>query len=226
MHHSAGGAAFFHRRLQKFASGEASLGFGVAGTCTLSFGSEALFDSVQVLEDEFRFNHFDVADRVHRTVHVDDVFVVKAAHHFHDGFAFADVGEELVAETFALGSAFYKACNVHEFCNSRDDGFRVVDLHKFIEAGIRDADHADVRIDGAERIVGGFCACVSDCVEDCALAYVREAYDAAFKTHDNLRFVALVIALSYSDSSHLFLRCKGRKLPFKLKRKNLNLPRF
>ena len=116
-----------------------------------------------------------------------DVLVVEAADDFHDGFAFADVGEELVAEAFALGGTLHEAGDVHEFSDGGDDGLRVVDLHEFVEAAVRDAHHAYVRLDSAEGVVRGFGAGVGDCVKDGGLAYVREAYDTAFETHGKLR---------------------------------------
>ena len=117
-----------------------------------------------------------------------DILVVEAADDFHDGFAFTDVGEELVAEAFALGGTLHEAGDVHEFRNGGDDRFWIVDLHEFVEAAVRDAHHAHVRLDGAERVVRGFGTGVGDGVKDGGLAYVREAYDTAFETHDNLRF--------------------------------------
>ena len=209
VHYGAGCLAFLEGVAELFASGEAGLGFGTTHTGCLGFGGEALFDGVEILQDQFGFDDFNVADRIYGTVHVHDVFVVEAADDFHDGFAFTDVREELVAEAFALGGALYKACNIHKFCNGGNDGFWVVYLDQFIEAAIRHAHHAHVRFDGAEGVVGRFGACVGDGVKDGGLAYVREAYDTAFKTHDNLRFVAT----RKNEGPLYFLRCKGRKKP-------------
>ena len=209
VHHGAGGLAFLEGVAELFAGGEAGLGFGTTHAGGLGFGSEALFDRVEVLQDEFGFDDFYVADRIHGTVHVHDVFVIEAADDFHDGFAFTDVGQELVAESFALGSAFYKACDVHEFCNGGNDGFRIVDLDQFVEAAVRHAHHAHVRFDSAERIVGRFGTGIGDGVKDGGLAHVGEAYDTAFKTHDNLRFMAT----RKIEGPLYFLRCKGRKMP-------------
>src|SRR5699024_12075652 len=50
--------------------------------------------------------------------HVDDVVVVKAAHHMDDGVALPDVPQELVAQARALGRALDQARDVHEL----DDG--------------------------------------------------------------------------------------------------------
>ena len=204
VHDGACGAAFFESLFQKFASGEASLRFGVAGAGTFGFGGEAFLDGVEVFEDEFRFDDFHVADRVHRTAHVYDVLVVEAADDFHDGFAFADVGEELVAEAFALGGTLHEARDVHEFGDGGDDGLGIVDLHQFVEAAVGDADHAHVRFDGAEGVVRGFGAGVGDSVKDGGLAYVREAYDTAFETHDRLRFSSLTASDLFRGKDSFF----------------------
>ena len=74
--------------------------------------------------------------------------------------------------------------------NSVTAGFRIVDLDQLVEAAVRHAHHAHVRFNGAEGVVGRFGAGVGDGVKDGGLAHVGEAYDTAFKTHDNLRFMA------------------------------------
>ena len=221
VHHGAGGLAFLEGVAELFASGEAGLGFGTTHAGGLGFGGETLFDGIEVLQDKFGLDDFYVADRVHGTVYVHDVFVVEATDYFHDGFAFADVREELVAEAFALGGTLHETCNVHEFRDGGDDGFRIVDLDQFVEAAVRHAHHAHVRFDGAEGIVRGFGAGVGDGVKDGGLAYVREAYDTAFKTHDNLRFM-----LARLGELLYFCDVKVEKCPCRRSHENLNLRPF
>ena len=73
----------------------------------------------------------------------------------HDGVGFADVGQELVAQAFALGGAGDQAGDVHELDDGRLDLLRLDDFGQLAEARIRHLDDADVRLDGAERIVLG-----------------------------------------------------------------------
>jgi hypothetical protein len=50
-----------------------------------------------------------------------DVGILETAHHMGDGVDLADVGEELIAEAFALGGAANQAGDVDEGEPCRDD---------------------------------------------------------------------------------------------------------
>ena len=57
-----------------------------------------------------------------------DVAVLEAAHDMGDGVAFADIGEELVAEPLALRGAAHEAGDVDEGQPRRDDFLRAGDF--------------------------------------------------------------------------------------------------
>mgnify|MGYP003195193635 FL=1 len=106
-----------------------------------------------------------------------DIFIVEAAHNVHDGVRAADVLKELVAETRTLACALDKTRDVDKF----DDGgsllLGVVHLGELVEALIGDSHHADIRLDGAEGVVGAFGARVGDRVEESGLADIRQSDD-------------------------------------------------
>lgn len=58
---------------------------------------------------------------------MDDVVIVKAAHHLHDGVHFTDIRQELVAQSGSFRGALDQAGNVHEF-NERGDDFSEPDM--------------------------------------------------------------------------------------------------
>ena len=106
-----------------------------------------------------------------------DVFIVEAAHNVHDGVGAADVLKELVAKSRALARALDKTRDIDKF----DDGggllLGVVHLGELIEALVGNGHHADVRLDGAEGVVGAFRARVGDRVEESGLADIRQSDD-------------------------------------------------
>ena len=53
-------------------------------------------------DDELKVYGLYITERVHLSVYVYDVLIVKAAHHMDDGVGHPDVGEELVAKALAL----------------------------------------------------------------------------------------------------------------------------
>ena len=177
-------------RLALVELGEDLLQYGLAGYCRLVAGLglargafQGLGDRVHISEREFGVDHFDVAQRVDRAGHMNHIVIDEAACDLGDGIGFADVREKLVAETFALGGAGDEAGDVHELHGGRQDLLRFDDLGQGIEARVRYADHADVRVDRAERIVLGRDLGLGQGVEQGGLADVRQADDAAFDAH-------------------------------------------
>ena len=78
----------------------------------------------QVGQAELGLDDLDVGDRVDLAGDVDDVLVVEAAHDVDDRVGLADVGEELVAEAFALRRAGDEAGDVDELDDRRHDASR------------------------------------------------------------------------------------------------------
>ena len=58
------------------------------------------------------------------------------------------------------------------------------DRRQCIEARIGHGHHTDIGLDGAERIVFRLNARLGECIEKCGLTYIRQAHDAAFKSHN------------------------------------------
>ena len=143
----------------------------------------AAVDHLEVCHDELQIDGLNVAEGVDGDVRarvghdVHDILIVEAAHNVHDGVGAADILKELVAETRALACALDKTRDVDKF----DDGggllLGVVHLGELVEPLIWDGHHADVRLDGAEGVVGALRARVGDGVEQSGLADIRQSHD-------------------------------------------------
>ncbi len=71
---------------------------------------------------------------------MDDVAVLEAAQHIEDRVRLADMGEELVAEPFALAGPAHEAGDVDEFELRRDDDRAAGDLRQPAQPRIRHRD--------------------------------------------------------------------------------------
>ena len=100
-----------------------------------------------------------------------------------DGVGLTDVGQELVAQAFTFGGAFYQAGDVDELHAGRDDALGLDDGGQGVQAGIGHGDHATVRLDGAEGEVLGTDTGFGQCIEQGGFADVGQSDDAAVKTH-------------------------------------------
>ena len=101
----------------------ASLSPGAARAC--SYFAICFSTVAEIGERQLGVDDLDVGDRIDLAGDVDDVVVVEAAHHVRDRVGLADVGEELVAEAFALGRAGDQAGDVDELHDRRNHLLRL-----------------------------------------------------------------------------------------------------
>ncbi len=136
--------------------------------------------AVEIGEDELGVDDLDVAHRVDGVRDVVHVGIVEAARDLDDGVDLAHVREELVAQALALTGALDEAGDVDELDRRRDDDVGAGNLPQHFEPRVRHRHHADVRVDGAERIVGRFrLAAAGDGVEQRRFADVGETDDTS-----------------------------------------------
>ena len=138
---------------------------------------DAAVDHLKVSHDEFGIDNVNVAQRVGRTLDVCDICVVKAAHNVDNRVAAADVGQELVAQTFALRCALHETCNVDKLNDGRGELLRVMLVAQPLEPLVRHGHDADIRVNGAERIVVCCNASICDCIEKRRLSYIGKSDD-------------------------------------------------
>ena len=116
-------------------------------------------------------------------VDVGDVGVAEHPRHLADRRRLPDVGEELVAEALALGRAADDARDVHELHGRGQDLGRPEHLGEPRQPVVGYADHADVRLDGGERVVRREDVVLGQGVEERRLARVGESDDADGECH-------------------------------------------
>ncbi len=144
---------------------------------------DALLHGLQVGEVEFGLDHLDVAQRIDGAVDVDDVLVLEAAHDMGNRIDLADMAEKLVAQPFPwLAPLTRPAMSTNSITVGRMRcGWTIVG--QSIEARVGDTNDTDIRLDGAEWIVGRLGPGRGDGVEDGRLANVGQADDAALNSH-------------------------------------------
>ncbi len=157
--------------------------FLVAGLGLFAVALDRLFHRGQVGQRQFGDDGFDVGQRIDLARHVHYVGIVEAAHHIHNGVGLADVGQELVAQAFALGCARHQARDVDEFDDGVLHALRVNDFRQFIETRVGHLDDADIGLDGAERVILRRNAGLGQRIEHGGLADVGQTDDTAFQTH-------------------------------------------
>ena len=89
----------------------------------------------EVGQDQLGVDHLDVAHRIDRAADVMNVAVFEAAHDLDDRVHFADVAEELVAESFARARAFHEPGDIDELDRGRNDFLRMRKLREHSRRG-------------------------------------------------------------------------------------------
>ena len=118
-------------------------------------------------------------------VNMGHVVIVETAQHVGDGIDFADMGEELVAEPFALGSAPCTSPAMSTKVRRVGSGaFRLRHFRNFFEPRIGHRHLAHIGLDRAKGVVRGLRrGSLRQGVEECGLADIGQPDDAAFESH-------------------------------------------
>src|SRR5207248_9249824 len=98
----AGGLASAERYDRGVHHRDVGLGLLVAGFGPLPLPGDAPLEARQVGDHQFGVDRLGIGYRIDLARHVRDLAVLVAAHDVDDGVDFADGGEELVAQSFAL----------------------------------------------------------------------------------------------------------------------------
>ena len=98
-------------------------------------------------------DRLDVGNRIDLAGDMHDVRILEASHHVRDRVALADVGEELIAQAFALRGTRHQSRDIDELDRRSDHLLRLGDGGELCEPRVGHLDDADVGVDGAERIV-------------------------------------------------------------------------
>ena len=75
----------------------------------------------------------------------------------YDGVYLADIGEELVTESFAFGGAFDETGYIYDAYLGGDDAIGLYECCQFVEPFIGYVDEAGIGFDRAKAIVAGLC---------------------------------------------------------------------
>ena len=109
---------------------------------------------LQIRENQFQLNGFNISDRVYGTVYMDHIVIFEATHHMDNGIRFPDISQELVSQSFSLGSPPNQPRNIHKLDNRRSDFFRMIQVRQKFQTLIRHRHYAYVWINGTEGVVG------------------------------------------------------------------------
>ena len=154
----------------------------------------ALLHGVQIGENEFEVDRFDIAHGVHGIFDVGHVRVLEAPHDVDDRVHLADMRKKFIAQALAAARALHEPRDIDEFDDGGGDFFAVVQGGELVEPFVGNGDYAYVGFYGAEGVIRGFRARVRDCVEQSGFSYVRKSHNTEFHVCYLQKFFLIIIA--------------------------------
>ena len=102
-----------------------------------------------------------------------------------DSIGLADVGEELVSESFTFAGTLHETGDIDYLDGGGDDtSFGVTEFAEFDEPLVRDGDDTHIGFDGTERKVGTLRLGITQAVEKVTFADIRQPYYSTLQGHD------------------------------------------
>ena len=111
------------------------------------------FHHFRIGHNQLQIDDVDVPQGIGGAFHVGHVGVVKAAHHVDDGVGGPDVGEELIAQSLALGGALDQSGDVYEFDDGGSEFLGLMHVPEPGEPLVGDGDDSHIGVDGTKGIV-------------------------------------------------------------------------
>ena len=118
------------------------------------------FDCFQVFQLKFIVDNFLIADGVYASVYVCHVIIVEATKYMDDCVCFADIGKELVSQSFAFACTFHQSGDVYDFYCCRNNSLGVYQLCQCVQTFIGNSDNTYIRFDCTEGEVCRLRFCV------------------------------------------------------------------
>ena len=139
---------------------------------------DRLVQSLKVGQNQFGVDRFEVVLRVDLARNVDDVGVGETADDLRNRVRFANRGEELVAEPFALGCTLDDSGDVNERHGRWQDSLAAENFRQYVQARVRQVDDTDVRLNRCERIVRRENVVARERIEQGGLSHVGKTDDS------------------------------------------------
>ena len=153
------------------------------GPGLLFHAGHGLLDGLEVGEDEFGGDGFDIGGGVDCPVDMRHILVCEHPCHLADCIGFADVGEESVAHSLTFGSTLDDAGDIYEADGGGYDPLGVIEVRQDLQPRIRYPHDAHIGLDGRERIVGREDVVARERIEKGGLARVGESDDTDSECH-------------------------------------------
>ena len=103
---------------------------------------------------KLKVNNFLIPDRIHTAVNVDDIAIIKTTQHMEDRVSFPNIGQKLVAKSFAFAGSFDKASYINNIHSGGNHTLRLAHVGKHLQPLVRHIGRAEIRLNRAEREVG------------------------------------------------------------------------
>ena len=125
----------------------------LAGLCRSRCTIKLPLYGLEVGQCQFGVDRLDIVDRIDLSCNVCDVVVLKTTHNVSDCVGLTDISQKLITEPLTFRRASDEPRDIHELHRRRQNLLRFDDPGQNIKTRIRNGNDADIRLNGAERII-------------------------------------------------------------------------
>ena len=151
----------------------------VANLGNLLHAADAVLNSLEVLNLQLSIDNLLIPHGVNTAVNVHHIVIVEAAQHVENSICLTDVGQELIAQSFALAGALHQSGNINNLHRGGHHAPRVDYLGQLVKAFVRHSDYAHIRLYCAEREICCLCLGIAQTVEKGRFAHIWQADNTA-----------------------------------------------
>ena len=95
----------------------------IAGFCQLNQALLTFFNCFHISQAQLGVDNIDITQRINAALNVGNVAILKAAYNLGNSVYLTDMGQELIAQAFALACALYQTGNIYKTHSCRNNLF-------------------------------------------------------------------------------------------------------
>ena len=157
----------------------------VATLCLFADAVDALLNGIQISQVKFRLYHFNITQWINTAIDMHDILIFKTANNMGNGVNLTNVPKKLVTQAFSATRPFHQSGDIDKLHGCWQHLLWIDNVRQLIKPLIGNCYDPNIRLNGAERIIGRFGASGGDRVKDSRLADIWQANDAAFESHNS-----------------------------------------
>ena len=93
--------------------------------------------NLNIRKNQFQIDRLNISCRIDRSVHMDNIGILKTTYHMYDSIYLTDICKELVSKSLTLTGSLHKTCDINKFDCCRCNLLCVIELSELYDSLVR-----------------------------------------------------------------------------------------